>query len=76
MSDQLNTHKPLTDQDRAQIASILELRANEVASYEDELRRQYGSSFRACPDSVQMALAREAARLRGLTDRLIKADIN
>lgn len=55
----------LTTSDRAQVAEILERRANEIASFSDEYRRDskhYGS--------VEFALTREINRLRRLAERV------
>lgn len=55
----------LTKSERAQIGEILERRANEIAGFSDEYRRDpkhYGS--------VEFALTREIERLRRLADRV------
>ena len=55
----------LTASDRAQVAEILERRANEIAGFSDEYRRDskhYGS--------VEFALTREINRLRRLAERV------
>lgn len=53
----------LSYSERDQIATILQRRANEIASYSDEKR---GSA----PASVSFALELEMARLRRLADRV------
>lgn len=55
----------LTKSERAQIEEILERRANEIAGFSDEYRRDpkhYGS--------VEFALTREIDRLRRLAERV------
>ena len=55
----------LTPSDRMQIAEILSRRANEIAGFSDEYRRDdkhYGS--------VELALTREINRLRRLAERV------
>lgn len=55
----------LTKRERAQIGEILERRANEIAGFSDEYRRDpkhYGS--------VEFALTREIDRLRRLAERV------
>lgn len=55
----------LTKSERAQIGEILERRANEIAGFSDEYRRDpkhYGS--------VEFALTREIERLRRLAERV------
>lgn len=55
----------LTPSERAQIAEILTRRANEIAGFSDEYRRDpkhYGS--------VEFALTREIQRLRRLAERV------
>lgn len=57
--------KPLTKSERAQIAEVLGRRANEIAGFSDDYRRDpkhYGS--------VEFALTREIDRLRKLADRV------
>lgn len=55
----------LTKSERTQIGEILERRANEIAGFSDEYRRDpkhYGS--------VEFALTREIQRLRRLAERV------
>lgn len=55
----------MTKSDREQIAEILARRANEIATFSDQYRRNpehYGS--------VELALSREIDRLRRLADRV------
>lgn len=55
----------LTPSERAQISQILDRRANEIAGFSDEYRRDpkhYGS--------VELALTREINRLRRLAERV------
>lgn len=55
----------LTPSERVQISQILERRANEIAGFSDEYRRDpkhYGS--------VEFALTREIQRLRRLAERV------
>lgn len=55
----------LSKGDREQIAAILERRANEIANFNDQYRRDdkhYGS--------VELALSREIKRLRRLAERV------
>ena len=55
----------MTQADRAQIAEVLERRANEIAGFSDAYRRDpkyYGS--------VELALTREINRLRRLAERV------
>ncbi len=54
----------LTKTERAQIATILGRRANEIASFNDELRRTKDIA------SVEFALSLEIERLRRLADRV------
>jgi hypothetical protein len=59
----------LTTSERKQIAEILERRANEVASFSDEYRRNPGHF-----GSVEFALTREIERLRRLAERVNPAE--
>ena len=59
----------LTRSEREQISEILRLRANEIAGFNDEYRRDekhYGS--------VEFALSREIQRLRRLSERVCPPD--
>jgi hypothetical protein len=59
----------LTKKERADIAEILERRANEIAGFGDDYRRKpdhYGS--------VELALSREINRLRRLAERVNPAE--
>jgi hypothetical protein len=55
----------LTNNERRQIAEILERRANEIAGFNDTYRRDDGHY-----GSVELALTREIDRLRGLADKV------
>lgn len=59
----------MTKSEREQIAEILERRANEVASFTDEYRRD-GKHF----GSVDLALTREINRLRRLAESVNPAE--
>ena len=59
----------MTKSEREQIAEILERRANEVASFADEYRRD-GKHF----GSVELALTREINRLRRLAESVNPAE--
>lgn len=61
----------ITPAERKQIAEILSRRANEIASYSDEYRKNpahYGS--------VELALSREIDRLRFLEGRVNPTEAN
>lgn len=65
----MTTAQELTSADRAQIAEILERRANEIAGFHD--------NYRSKPDhfgSVELALTREINRLRRLAERVCAPD--
>jgi len=51
--------------ERAQVAEILDRRANEIAGFSDEYRKDPKHH-----GSVELALTREIARLRRLADRV------
>jgi hypothetical protein len=55
----------LTPSERAQISQILERRANEIAGFSDEYRRDPKHH-----GSVEFALTREIQRLRRLAERV------
>lgn len=59
----------LTKSERAQIADILSRRANEIAGFSGDYRKD-GSHF----GSVELALTREVERLRRLADRVSPPD--
>lgn len=58
-------HIDLSQSERAQIAEILDRRANEIAGFCDEYRRD-AKHF----GSVEFALSREISRLRRLAERV------
>lgn len=61
----------LTKNEREQVAEILSRRANEIASFSDEYRKDnkhYGS--------VELALTREINRLRRLADRIDPPEVH
>ena len=53
----------LSNSERRQIAEILSRRANDIAAYKVE-------GEKIVPGSVELALAREIKRLRGLADKV------
>lgn len=55
----------LTNAERKQIAEILDRRANEIAGFSADYRKD-GNHF----GSVELALSREIERLRRLSDRV------
>ena len=55
------------------IVEILKRRANDVASFQDDVKKWTGGNFREFPGSVEMALTRECNRLRDLAERVIEA---
>lgn len=55
----------LTKSERAQIAEILTRRANEIAGFNDQYRRDDKHH-----GSVELALSRETGRLRRLAERV------
>lgn len=55
----------LTPSERSQIAEILDRRANEIAGFSDEYRRD-GKHY----GSVELALTREVDRLHRLADKV------
>lgn len=61
----MTTAQELTSADRAQIAEILERRANEIAGFHDTYRSKPGHF-----GSVELALTREINRLRRLAERV------
>lgn len=67
------TYPELTESDRAQIAEILQRRANDIASFKSDLNRKAMSPaapIDELPGSVEMALTREITRLRKLADKV------
>lgn len=52
------------------IQDILGRRANDVASFRDDLEKELGRKINGFPGSVEMALSREVQRLRELRDKL------
>ena len=59
----------LTKSERKQIAEILDRRANEIAGFSGDYKKD-GNHF----GSVELALSREIERLRRLADRVNPAD--
>jgi hypothetical protein len=59
------TTPDLTTSERAQVAEILDRRANEIAGFSDDYRRD-AKHF----GSVEFALTREISRLRRLAERV------
>jgi hypothetical protein len=59
----------MTKSERKQIAEILDRRANEIAGFSDDYRKD-GNHF----GSVELALSREIERLRRLADRVNPPD--
>lgn len=59
----------LTKNERKQIAEILSRRANEIAAYSDEYRKNENHF-----GSVELALSREIGRLRRLADKVNSTD--
>lgn len=55
----------LTQDEREQIAEILDRRANEIASFADNYRKDPGHF-----GSIELALSREINRLRELSNRV------
>ncbi len=72
----------ITIADRAQIAEILERRANEVASFKSDMEEKVSDKagtkiqFYAFPGSVELAIAREVLRLRRLADKIKPREIS
>ena len=65
MTSEEQTMAELTKNERKQIAEILNRRANEIAGYSDDYRKN-PNHF----GSVELALSREVMRLRNLADRV------
>ena len=71
----------LTITDRAQIAEILDRRANEVASFKTDMEEKVSEragtkiQFYAFPGSVELAISREVQRLRRLADKVKPREI-
>lgn len=71
----------ITITDRAQIAEILERRANEVASFKSDIEEKVSDKagtkiqFYAFPGSVELAITREVQRLRRLADKVKPREI-
>jgi hypothetical protein len=67
--DTENGMEELTKSERKQIAEILSRRANEIAGFSGDYRKD-GNHF----GSVELALSREIERLRRLADRVNPPD--
>ena len=65
MTSEEQTMAELTKNERKQIAEVLDRRANEIAGYSDDYRKN-PNHF----GSVELALIREIGRLRNLADRV------
>lgn len=61
---------PLTVEECNAIAEILGRRSNDVATFQEDVEKWTGSTFREFPGSVEMALTREVHRLRDLERRV------
>ena len=57
---------PLTPNECLQIAEILERRANDVATFKEDVERRLKEPLGDYRGSVEMALTREVSRLRRL----------
>jgi len=64
----------LTEEDQESIMEILGRRANEVATFASDLEQTLGKKV-TLPGSVDLALSREATRLRRLRDKVAKIQI-
>ena len=60
----------LTTSEREQIAEILDRRANDIASFQSDVRTWTGGTVKEYPGSVELALSRETKRLRKLADKV------
>lgn len=60
----------LTTSEREQIAEILDRRANDIASFQGDVRTWTGGTVKEYPGSVELALSRETKRLRKLADKV------
>ena len=60
----------LTTSERNQIAEILDRRANDISSFQSDVRTWTGGTVKEYPGSVEMALSRETKRLRKLADKI------
>jgi len=73
------TNEPiLSRSERQQIAEILDRRANDVASFREDVEKKLGQRLDDYRGSVDLALTREVKRLRKLADKVRppKADEN
>ena len=64
----------LTQLEVEEILEILKRRANDVASFKDDVKTWTGGTFKEFPGSVEMALSREVNRLRELARKLKEAN--
>lgn len=60
----------LTHTDRAQIAEILDRRANDVATFREDVERKLGQKLDDYRGSADLALTREVSRLRRLANKV------
>ncbi len=60
----------LTDNDRHQIAEILDRRANDVATFQQDVESRLKEKLGDFRGSVEMAIQREIKRLRRLADKI------
>ena len=72
MNDQENIPAPqaLSESDRREIAEIMQRRANELASFRQDLEAHAKEKFNNFPGCVEMAISREIQRLRGLANKV------
>lgn len=59
----------LTESERFQVSEILARRANEIASFKDDLNEKSGTKY-SLPGSVEMALSLEIERLRAIARKI------
>ena len=69
MSD-TDKYPELTCYEREDVMEILTRRANDVATFKDDLKRAAGDKIGVFPGSVELALDREVSRLRLLARRV------
>jgi hypothetical protein len=72
MNDTPKTEIPLnlTISERKQIADILDRRANDNASFKYDTEKKLGTPLADYRGSVEMAISRETARLRRLSEKI------
>ena len=60
----------LTDSERREVADILGRRANELASFREDIEKATATKFNGWPGCIDLAVEREMTRLRGLQAKI------